>query len=75
MPYFCAQCRVFWPCTNVRHNTEWSSKLWYPDGHQHSLPCFLFDHAECEVPLYCKCQCHRESILDEQTSAAPPANR
>ena len=75
MPYICAQCLVPWPCTNVHHNDEWSSKQWYPEGHPFSIPCFVFDHDECKVPLYCRCQCHRERLDKPSAISVPPSNR
>lgn len=75
MPYICAQCRVPWPCTNVRHNNEWSAKQWYPEGHNHSIACFVFDHDECTAPAFCYCQCHNSQLDDESPLTVPPSNR
>jgi len=75
MPYFCAECRVLWPCLVVQHNDRWSSKLWYPEGHDHSIACFVFDHDECRVPQHCRCVCHRERLDEPSAFSVPPTNR
>jgi len=68
--YVCAMCYVFWPCTNVEHNQIWSLKVWQPEGTQSSIPCWVLDHEECTVPMFCKCRCH-DKQLDVESSITP----
>jgi len=75
MPYICAQCRILWPCTNTIHNSSWSDKQWYPEAHDHSIACYVFDHAECPVPVICRCMCHREPLDEPSSVSVPPTNR
>lgn len=75
MGYICAACFVPWPCTIANHNTRWADKQWYPEGHDHSIPCFVFDHELCAVPVVCACQCHKHQVDEESSHSFPPTNR
>lgn len=73
--YVCQYCHVPWPCTVRAHDSIWSNKIWMNDSAQSSIPCYVMDHEECTVPMFCKCLCHQKSILDEAPITAPPSNR
>jgi len=75
MPYICIVCTKLWPCTVVAHNEIWSNKHWYPEGHHHTIACFVFDHEACTRPEHCACQCHREKLDEPASVSVPPTNR
>lgn len=73
--YVCSACHVLWPCTVVEHDQIWSNRVWQPEQSQESIPCFVLDHDQCTVPMFCRCRCHRRSVLDEPAISVPPSNR
>lgn len=70
MSYVCSVCYTLYPCTVAAHNEVWSLRVWQPEGTQSSIPCWVLDHSECSVPMFCKCTCH-DKRLDEPTSSSP----
>lgn len=70
MSYVCTICYTMWPCLRVEHNEIWSNRVWQPEGTLHSIPCWVMDHKECSVPVFCKCKCHANQ-LDEPSSITP----
>lgn len=73
--YVCSRCYVLWPCNDLVHNAIWSNKVFQPDTSRESIPCFVLDHDQCTVPMFCQCRCHDKSVLDEASIALPPSNR
>ena len=75
MSYVCAVCYVRWPCLVAEHNEFWSNKVWQPDTSQVSIPCWVMDHSECTVPVFCRCNCHAERIDEPSPTHLPLTNR
>lgn len=75
MAYICTTCNVLWPCAIADHNQYWSNKVWMRDDAEVSIPCWMLDHDECQVAMFCICLCHKHSDLEESPIAAPPTNR
>ena len=73
--YVCHNCHVPWPCMDPEHNEAWSNKIWMPDTSMCSIPCWVMDHEECVVPMFCKCTCHQDRIDEESPITPPPTNR
>lgn len=73
--YWCAVCYVPWPCTKVDHNQIWSNKVWMSDSSESSIACYVLDHDQCTVSMFCACVCHHSGILDESPISLPPSNR
>lgn len=74
MSYICPKCFQTWPCSDNTHNWMDSLKVWMRDEAEVSIPCYMFDHAECRVAMFCACQCHKQSDLEESSSSAPLTN-
>ena len=70
MSYVCVYCHTFFPCAKDEHNWAHSSKVWMPRDAEVSIPCWVLDHSECELPMLCTCRCH-DQRLDEPSSITP----
>lgn len=73
--YICMGCLTRWPCGLVAHQHNWSLRAAMPAGSELSIACFVFDHEQCTVALFCKCSCHNHSMLEEPSISVPPSNR
>lgn len=75
MSYICSYCYSRVPCKVAAHNDIWSKLVWQPDDSEISIPCWVLDHNECTVAMFCTCRCHKESSLEESPSHTSPSNR
>lgn len=70
MVYVCAACHVIRPCSVAEHYENHTLIVWQPDSADVSIPCWVMDHADCQVALFCSCTCHKQH-LDAEPSVTP----
>jgi hypothetical protein len=75
MTLVCARCYIAAPCGRDEHDMRPEAWMRVPDGSDQSIPCWVLDHEECTVPIFCKCSCHNERIDEEPPITASPSNR
>jgi len=71
----CMFCHTNWPCRQAGTHLEQGAVGEMPLHREESIACFVLDHSECSVGIFCKCHCHERSVLDEDSISVPPSNR
>lgn len=73
--YVCAACHTYWPCGVHTDEGHLYLKVWMPDNSELFVACFVGDHIECAMGLFCRCTCHRGAAEASTSDPVPPSNR